>query len=62
LLAFREFVDINGTSFFIDIHSGYYRDEAKAMCESLNMTMVTFDTEEKWMNVMAWLETSREYM
>lgn len=59
-LAVREFIDINGTSFFIDTINSYLRDEAKTLCESIDMTMVTFDTEEKWTNVMTWLQNSGE--
>jgi hypothetical protein len=36
-------VEINNATYLIDAASGYRREEAKKMCESMNMTMVTFE-------------------
>jgi len=54
-------VDINGTTYFIDSVNYLYRYEAKAQCESMNMTLATFDTKEKWNNMMTWIENTGQY-
>lgn len=54
----QEFVDINGTTYFIDALGGYNRQLATAMCGYQNMTLVSFDTSEKWHSVKQWLEKS----
>jgi hypothetical protein len=54
----REFVEINNATYYIDAlpESGYSRDEAKKVCESVNMTMISFEgDEQKWRSVNRWL-------
>ncbi|XP_059486460.1 lectin subunit alpha-like [Neocloeon triangulifer] len=51
---FRGYVDVNGTTFFIDT-AEYYRDEAQVACNALNMTLITFQAEEKYNVVYNWL-------
>jgi len=53
----REFVDINGKSYFIDTF-GYQRDESNAQCQSMNMSMVAFDDAQEWNDVESWLITN----
>jgi hypothetical protein len=55
IVASREFVDIDNTTYFIDI-TGIHRDDAKSVCESVNMTMISFEgDEQKWYSVNRWL-------
>jgi len=56
ILGIRENIDINGTIYYIDTVNRYARDEAKTHCESLNMNMIRFETEEKWYSINRWLE------
>jgi hypothetical protein len=50
----REFVDINGKSYFIDTF-GYHRDASNDQCQSMNMSMVAFDDAQEWTDVESWL-------
>jgi len=56
----RENIDINGTIYYINTFVGYHREEAKIECEAQNMTMVRFETEDKWYSITRWLQTSRK--
>ncbi|XP_065335903.1 uncharacterized protein LOC135936847 [Cloeon dipterum] len=50
----REYVTINGTEYYID-NFGVSRDEAKADCDSRNMTLLAFDEPNEWENARVWL-------
>jgi hypothetical protein len=40
---------IDNATYYIDAFVGYSRDEAKMVCESVNMTMISFEgDEQKW--------------
>jgi hypothetical protein len=55
----RQFVEIDNATYYIDALSGYKRDEAKMTCESMNMTMISFEgDEQKWRSVNRWLADS----
>jgi hypothetical protein len=59
IVASREFADIDNATYYIDTLTGYSRDEAKMACESLNMTMISFEgDEQKWRSVNRWLSDS----
>jgi hypothetical protein len=49
-------VEIDNATYYIDAVNGYSRDEAKMVCESVNMTMISFEgDEQKWSSVNRWL-------
>jgi hypothetical protein len=54
----KELVEINGTTFYIDVNeNGFSREEAMALCDTQNMTLLSFENAtEKWENVNGWLE------
>lgn len=62
-LAKAEFFEVNGTSMYIDANpTGYSRDEAIALCNSLNMTLLSFENDtEKWENVNYFLDINGMY-
>jgi hypothetical protein len=52
-------VEIDNVTYFIDGFTGYKRDDAKIVCESMNMTMISFEgDEQKWQAVNKWLSVS----
>jgi hypothetical protein len=54
-LASREFIEIDNKTYYIDI-TGIHRDDSKTVCESVNMTMISFEgDEQKWYSVNRWL-------
>jgi hypothetical protein len=56
MVANGEFVIIGNATYFIDMVTGFYRDDAKKACESLNMTMIRFEDEEwKWLSIKEYL-------
>jgi hypothetical protein len=49
-------VEIDNATYLIDTFVGYHRDDAKIMCESMNMTLLSFEgDEQKWISVNRWL-------
>jgi hypothetical protein len=54
----KELVEINGTTFYINVNAnGFSREEAIALCNTQNMTLLSFENAtEKWENVNNWLE------
>lgn len=52
------FVNINGTNYYVDSENYYFPTETRELCDSLNMTLVSFETEEEWNNVLAWIANS----
>jgi hypothetical protein len=57
MVASIEYVEIDNATYLIDTLTGYTRDDAKIMCENLNMTMVTFEDadQQKWSSINSWL-------
>jgi hypothetical protein len=52
-------VQIDNVTYYIDTLARYKRDEAKMVCESVNMTMISFEGDElKWRSVNSWLADS----
>lgn len=47
------FVNINGSDFYIEKNL-VSRAESLALCESLNMTLISFETPEKWTMISNW--------
>lgn len=47
------FVNVNGSDFYIDKNL-VSRAESKELCESLNMTLISFETAEKWTMISDW--------
>jgi hypothetical protein len=51
-VANGEFVIIDNATYFMDMVTGFHREDAKTTCESLNMTMIRFEGEEqKWLAI-----------
>jgi hypothetical protein len=49
-------VEIDNATYYIDAVTGYSRDEAKMACDSMNMSMISFEgDEQKWSSVNRWL-------
>lgn len=57
-IASGDFHDINGTTYYIDHLATYREEDARSLCRKFNMTMVDFSIEEKWTNMVAWLQAS----
>jgi hypothetical protein len=49
------FVEIGGDTYYIDTATVNFRDEASALCQSMNMSLVTFEDPEKWNNMVLWI-------
>jgi len=48
--------EIDGHSYFIDFEPIYHsRGRSKAACNNLNMSLVRFETREKWDAITIWL-------
>jgi hypothetical protein len=59
ILASRKYVEIDNATYYIDALTGYSRDEAKLLCESVNMTMISFEgDEQKWRAVNSYVSNS----
>jgi len=54
----RENIEIDGIVYYIDALSGYSYSDAKTICKSQNMTLIRFETEEKWYSINRWLRNS----
>jgi hypothetical protein len=55
IVASGEFVEIDNATYYIGTF-GYSRDEAKMACESMNMTMISFEgDEQKWRSINIWI-------
>jgi len=56
MVANGQFVIIDRAPYFIDMVTGFYREDAKTACESLNMTMIRFEDEDrKWNSIKEYL-------
>jgi hypothetical protein len=52
-------VEIDNATYYMDAFTGYSRDEAKMVCESVNMTMISFEgDEQKWLAVNSYVNNS----
>jgi hypothetical protein len=50
------FVEIANATYFIDTITGFHRDDAKTMCATMDMTLISFEADEqKWRAVTTWL-------
>jgi hypothetical protein len=49
------FFDIGGDTYYIDTATVLHHDESSALCQSMNMSLVTFEDPEKWNNMVLWL-------
>lgn len=47
------FVNVNGSDFYIEKNL-VSRAESQALCESLNMTLISFETADKWTMISNW--------
>ncbi|XP_059486459.1 perlucin-like protein [Neocloeon triangulifer] len=52
---FRGYVEVNGTSYFIETSTPLYRDEAQVECNALNMSLISFPSEQKFDDTVQWL-------
>jgi hypothetical protein len=56
LLADIEWGEIDGVTYLFDTLTGFRHDEAKRMCESNGMTLLTFEGgEKKWNSINNYL-------
>jgi len=51
------YVEINGSTYFIDTEQ-HFRDECQAACRALNMTLVTFESPGKYNLISRWLDNN----
>jgi hypothetical protein len=49
------FVEIGGDTYYIDTSLVLHHDESSALCQSMNMSLVTFEDPEKWNNMVLWI-------
>jgi len=49
-------VEINNQTYYIDTVIAYLRDDAKTICESVNMALLSFEgDQQKWLAVNNWI-------
>jgi hypothetical protein len=55
-VAVPQYVVIDNATYFIDTATGFRRDNAKLACESLKMTLISFEGDrQKWDAINFWL-------
>lgn len=47
---------IDDATYFVGANANVHRDDGKILCESMNMTLISFESDaQKWRSVNTWL-------